>query len=238
MAVEAKRGCGYRKAGGTYMVGGELSAPCGRLPLELHVCPVCNSGIKQTRGWTWIKPRVLFKDARECALKNDSRLPGNTPCCFFCPLNPENLPERAGLLWIGEQFYPTPAAFMREAFRMGISRRITAIPRDFKLGETWVMFAHPKAIVREPRTADEIAEAVANSLEAVPAGGELELRHPAQKLLIVRKGVIATFLPTRIEKIFNESERGSEAVQEAEARGITPVFVPDDDPDHHNGADA
>lgn len=56
MAVEARRGCGFRKVGGLYMVSGALSSPCERLPLELHVCPVCNAGIKQTRAWQWIKP--------------------------------------------------------------------------------------------------------------------------------------------------------------------------------------
>ena len=52
MSVEARRGCGYRKVGGLYLVGPKLEAGCGRLPL-VHVCPVCQSGIKQTRGWVW-----------------------------------------------------------------------------------------------------------------------------------------------------------------------------------------
>jgi hypothetical protein len=56
---------------------------------------------------------------------------------------------RAGLLWIGAAFYPTPEAFMEEAQRMGVSRRISAVPRDFKVGETWVALAHPKAIPGE-----------------------------------------------------------------------------------------
>lgn len=219
MAVEAKRGCGYRKVGGLYMVSGELSAPCGRLPLELHVCPTCHAGIKQARGWTWVKPRELLRDARQCHLIAGTQ-------CAGCPLDPDNLPERAGLLWIGEQFYPTPESFMQEAREQGISRRITAVPRDFKVGETWVLFAHPKAITRAP-TPEEIVE---EGLATAEQTGSLDFRDvPA---LVTRKGVITMFRPTAIERIFRESERDSDAVREAEERGLTPVFVPDDDPDH------
>ena len=31
MASEPKRGCGYRKIGGTYLVGGGIGIPCDRL---------------------------------------------------------------------------------------------------------------------------------------------------------------------------------------------------------------
>jgi len=221
MAVEARRGCGFRKVGGMYMVAGELSAPCGRLPVELHVCPTCHAGIKQTRGWTWVKPRELLKDAEPCNLEGRADA-HYAALCLACPLNPAHLPERAGLLWIGEQFYPTPESFMDEARQMGISRRITAVPKDFKVGETWVLFAHPKAIRRTARNQEEQDEAHANSTEDMLDTGAY----------LVRKGVITMFRPTAIEKIFRESERGSDAVKEAEERGITPVFVPDGDPDH------
>ena len=53
---------------------------------------------------------------------------------------------RVGLIWVGEKFYPTPQDFCAEAEKMGISRRIPAVPNDFVLGETWVWLAHRKAI--------------------------------------------------------------------------------------------
>ena len=72
-----------------------------------------------------------------------------------CPLSVRL--GRAGLLWIGEAFYATPQAFMREAARMGISRRITAVPRDFQPGRTWVLCAHRSAIAPATRAADPTA---------------------------------------------------------------------------------
>lgn len=54
-SVEGARGCGYRKAGGIYLCSGELSEPCPKLPVEMHTCPTCSSGIKPARGFTLVK---------------------------------------------------------------------------------------------------------------------------------------------------------------------------------------
>ena len=61
MAVEARRGCGYRKVGGLYLMGGTGGMPCCKMPIPLHVCPTCHGGIKQTRGWSWIDPQPWIK---------------------------------------------------------------------------------------------------------------------------------------------------------------------------------
>ena len=60
--ITAPRGCGLRKPGGLYLVAGAPNAPCGKLPLELTVCPCCGQGIKFARGWTWVDADRLFKD--------------------------------------------------------------------------------------------------------------------------------------------------------------------------------
>jgi hypothetical protein len=57
--VEAKRGCGYRKPGGTYLVSDSLGRECGKLPIPLDVCPTCHAGFKPTQGWTWVNGTVL-----------------------------------------------------------------------------------------------------------------------------------------------------------------------------------
>jgi len=134
LRIEGRRGCGYRKPGGLYLISLGEFHPCGKLPIPLEVCPTCGNGIKPSRGWTWVNATALTAD-RQCSLQEQ---------CATCPLS---MPlGRVGLLWIGEKFYRSPQQFLDEAGRMGVSRRIAAIPRDFKLGETWVFVAHRKGI--------------------------------------------------------------------------------------------
>jgi hypothetical protein len=195
MAVEARRGCGYRKVGGKYLVSGGEGRNCGRFPIPLHVCATCGGGIKQSRGWTWIKPELLDQ-VTVCSTTFD---------CNTCPVATKNLGERLGLLWIGRQFYPTPLDWLRETARLGMSRRITAVPRGFKVGETWVAIAHPAAITGT----DEAGNAT------------------------VAPGVIQLVRPDRIEQIITETmSRDAEFMADLDAKGVTPVIVPDDDKDH------
>lgn len=132
--IEAARGCGYRKPGGIYLVGPKAFASCGRLTIPLTVCPCCSAGIKPTRGWTWVAPELVIKG--KCALEH-------TGVCAGCAWTQQ---PKLGLIWVGESFYRTPAEFIAEANMAGVSRRIANVPRDFKVGETWVMLAHRKAI--------------------------------------------------------------------------------------------
>jgi hypothetical protein len=134
--VEARRGCGWRKPGGLYLVADGIGDPCPLLPVPLVVCPACGCGIKPARGWTWIEPDTLL----------NPREHGHSDC----PLNePGGMGERAGLLWIGGVFY-TPQEWVLEAHRMGVSRRIQAVPRGFVLGETWVAVAHRAVPAPDP----------------------------------------------------------------------------------------
>lgn len=195
MASEPRRGCGYRKIGGLYLVGPTSGAPCCKLPHELDVCPTCGAGIKQARGWTWIDAAAVF--AGDCRRPGAERLVPFDPA-RLCPLDGAVALGRMGLLWIGARFYRTPAHFDLEAHSLGISRRISAVPRGFRVGQTWVALAHP----------------------AVELGGKMG---PA---------IFRVFCPSAIEKILPESARGSSEVDRLIGQGVTPVFVPDDDPDH------
>lgn len=141
--VERKRGCGFRKEGGFYLVANGPAVGCGKLPIPLAVCPCCHAGIKPTRGWTWINGTALAAE-KVCDFQ-----PSDTGC-EFCPLAKPM--GRVGLLWIGEKFYKTPEDFQRESIEQGISRRISQIPRDFKVGETYVWLAHRKTIKNEDGT--------------------------------------------------------------------------------------
>lgn len=171
ISVEAARGCGYRKAGGLYLVGGGPGRPCGKLPIKLDVCPCCGTGIKPARGWTWIDPRPLVAD-KQCADHNVATEKPRT--CSVCPLG-DAIPERAGLIWIGEAFYPTPFEWLEEADRMGISRRIAAVPQGFEVGKTWVFVAHRKVPMATGETMPAIFHAYRPSaVEYVVKGTETE----------------------------------------------------------------
>lgn len=130
--VEKARGCGYRKEGGFYLVADGVAAACCKLPFELTVCPCCDQGIHQTRGFRWISSSMF--QLQDCVSSANP----------FCCMAQKSL--RMGLMWVGEKFYPTAEHFTKEAASMGVSKRIAQLPTDFKAGETWIALAHPKAI--------------------------------------------------------------------------------------------
>lgn len=187
--IEGPRGCGYRKPGGIYLVSDGRAATCYRLPIPLTVCPCCGQGIKQTRGFTWIQA-ALFKDT-PC---NPS---GNYPvdCCGSCAANLDPM-TRIGLLWVGEVFYKTSEAFTRESAMQGISRRISQVPRELKVGETWIALAHPKAVT------------------SIDENGEV-MQGP---------GIFSFFRPQRIEYVVDPGDT-PEKLQALEDRGFTLVKV-------------
>lgn len=159
-SIEGARGCGYRKPGGLYLVSDRVGLDCLLLPFVLDVCPCCGAGIKPARGWTWVDPDALLPHHIETV---DGVPDANTEAQVHpgCPLNkPGLLGERAGLLWIGESFYPTPAHWLKEGRSMGFSRRINAVPRGFDIGTTWVLVAHRKAHYRITPEGQEFQPAI------------------------------------------------------------------------------
>jgi hypothetical protein len=172
---EFKRGCGYRKKGGTYMV--DLSpqeVPTEGFPFELSVCPCCNAGIKFSRGFQWIQPRLLFGD--------------------------ESLPERAGLIWIGGKFYSTPKHFIDEARTLGVSRRIATVPRGLVLGETKIYLAHLSAFPNAlPSKAGVFASFVPTKLQYVVKDDDTDA-----KLYAVQKRGIEAITVTPADSMFGD----------------------------------
>lgn len=200
--VEARRGCGYRKAGGLYLVGEAFGDTCYRLPFPLHVCPTCGHGIRQSRAWTWIDGFEIFAFETLCG--------DTSPHCVACVIcNPtlllptdevkegEERPNRgkSGLIWVGEKYYRFPETFIAEANRMQISRRINAVPHGFVLGETWIFLAHVKAIFER-------------------TGGQVTYT----------PGIFRAYRPTGIEYVVKGDET-DEALEKMVKRGITPVKI-------------
>ncbi len=207
VSVEGPRGCGFRKGGGIYLVSGGLSEPCPKLPIELHSCPTCGGGVKQARGFTWILPDPLLDPGAHGSNAHDV-------CCplgLVMTINHWRHGERAGLIWVGEKFYATPEEFMAEARTMGVSRRISQVPRDFQVGETWIALAHPKAVPGECE-------------HGAPASCPCPSCPNKQSAGEWHGGVITFFKPTAIEYVIKGDESNAE-LDALEARGFELVRV-------------
>lgn len=210
---ESSRGCGFRKPGGLYLVARGIAEPCGKLPLRLDICPTCGTGIHPSRGWTWVSPGPLFRD-RPCVGAMDEE-----QACSGCPLadtGREHLPigPRAGLLWIGAKFY-TPESWLEEAGRMGVSRRIPAVPRDFELGMTWVLVAHRTAIKEPCPSCLPPGQVPDPDPDCDACEGKSYIPHPA---------IFHAFRPDAVQYVVKGDETDDE-IEGLLKRGIEPVRV-------------
>jgi len=196
--LEPRRGCGYRYVGKLYLIGVGLGKVCHRLPLKLpEVCPCCGEGIKFHRGFQWIDPQRIFGFCPDCTSSTTPLCDPNCPVC--------NPPEKVGLMWVGERYYPRTIDFTLEAERLGISKAIATIPKGLELGKTWVFLAHKKAVAEQVEDENTLT---GYREELVP-------------------GVFYAFRPVRIEMLIKESDATEENLEKLKRRGITPVIVPD-----------
>lgn len=229
--MEQERGCGWRKVGAMYLVGVDgMGRYCDRLPYPLEVCPVCGHGIKVGRGMAKINPLKLFGKHEELVGTIPDKETGQDkpvttdickdkirPCWLCDPTE-----ETAYLMNVGERFYPSPEAFVKEGIAMGFSKRIAQIPKEFKIGETIVYLSHPKAcVIPEDRVIPDIED---NPKDHFPLLKEKYI-----------KGIFTAFKPKAIERIYWQSEIDRMSDDEKKIlkrRGVTPVGVPDHDPKH------
>lgn len=230
MASETKRGCGYRKVGGLYLCGGGLWVSCDRLPYELKSCPVCGAGVHFTRSMTEINPLRLFgSHDGELRWQRDASGNSDIPLCQdeFRPCKMcDPTEEPAYIMTVGRKYY-SPESFVKEALELGVSKRIASnsIPKKLKLGQTVIYLAHPEAVngTETPRTQGELL-----------GNGQVRLldAEKAERKL----GIFCAFTPQRVEMLVWESELEGEQGElykaSLEKRGITPVPIPDNDPDH------
>lgn len=214
-SLELPRGCGYRQKGGKYLISapGVPTQPCGRLPIILDVCPTCSEGVKPSRGWTTIEPRP-FLEHHPCSFEQDP----DPEYCPTCPMrskaafahSPGPLWEgRHGLLWIGEKFYPTPEDWTRESHERGASRRLSAVPKDLVIGETYVMVAHRKVQSRPcPRCLGCGFAHPGKCSECPPLGEKCPLC--SGEGLEWAAGIFHVFKPTALEYIVKGDETDNE----------------------------
>lgn len=127
-----ERGCGTRQQGGFYMVGDIPTATSNFFPRPL----TCGCGIpfiRPSRGAQAFFPGNIW---------NSLTIDG--------PSNPYILFPRDKKAWamtIDVANYPTPASYIDEGLRMGISRRLNnGLPKGFTVGEDFVFIIHGRAI--------------------------------------------------------------------------------------------
>lgn len=218
MAVEAKRGCGYRKAGGLYLVGGGLSAPCDRMPYPLERCRTCGGGIKFTRGPQWLQPDFFTVHHLEFGCTCSSPCPVCNNTMDFGP----HL-----LLWIGRKHY-TPDAYLEEGRKLGVSRRLSALPKGLVLGQTWVLLAHLDAVPpKDPQRCTACNMSDKLHVPGAPADVCSSFQAPKPT-----PGIFCAFIPRAVELILKQSDATPERAEKEAKRGVTVVTVPDDDKDH------
>jgi hypothetical protein len=214
--AEGKRGCGWRKAGGIYLMAEGRMAPCDRMPLQVGRCPTCGGGVKPSRGFTWIEPPKLWEHIADFTLESGRFRPcqQEPKQCMECPVG-FKMPDRAGLIWVGSKFYQTPADFITEAKTMGVSRRIPSVPKDFVVGETWVYFAHREAVLELCSACNGFKRDKETHEECEVCDGAGMNQFP---------GIFYACRPNRIEIVVDESCTDEEA-EAYEKRGLTPVII-------------
>lgn len=213
MAVERVRGCGFRKLGGIYLVADEgVWLSCERFPIPLRACPTCDCRVNFARSFQWITHEMLLAYAKPCAQVDD-----HCPMCPLCSpslLKNDRPSKKSGLIWIGKQHY-SPESFLLEANNLGVSRRVSAIPKGLVIGKTRVFVAHKQGLNNQ-----------ATMFDGAPEREDGDMVEPA---------VIASFVPRRIELMVDDTGKmeDEEWVQKlVEKKGVTLVRLPADDPDH------
>lgn len=215
---DRQRGCGWRKPGGIYLMADGLWGGCGKLPAPLERCPVCNGGIRVTRGLSFINPARLLEGVF-CADYNDDQAK-----CAGCIMSSRNLPGRGWLIGVGAKFY-SPTEFIREALQLGVSKRIAQIPRDLKIGQDYVFAAHPEAITRYTTEDVTLVPDDLDEDDEQPALLEADVPATQKQLRQVKvPGIIAAFKPSRLEYVVTGKE-ADEELERLEKRGLTLVRV-------------
>jgi len=215
LRIEKRRGCGYRKPGGLYMVtaGEGAYVPC--LPAELHVCPTCSQGIKPGRGFQWIEPGKLMPHLCSDQCKADT-----------CLLS-QALEGTQGFMWVGGKYYPTPDDFLKESQELGISKRIPFVPKEFELGKHWIFLAHREAIP----VPGEYKSVLTRKMTTPEPGEQTILLDPKKQKPLFKAGVFSVFKPTAIEYIVKAGEDSPEKLERLMSRGITLVEAHPEEPD-------
>ena len=243
MAVEQRRGCGFRRAGGLYVRGNVAGAAVDWLPFCIP--------FRQTRSLQWVTSEALLAT---CADGGTSIFRSH---------------RRIALCFVGAKHYSVDS-FVKEALAQGVSRRVSTIPKDLKPGDP-IALAHPQCIptLRVGAVTDDpyqhraaihcdacsnvpAAKAVANahvqvtrSLLKTAIVAEKALGHSAKTLTEQLNGITGWGDPTHVAGVFGlfhmqqvevvlpaSVASDPDIIAKCAERQVRIVSVPDDDHDH------
>jgi len=170
--------------------------------------------VRQTRGLQWITAAVAIAGAKPCDPEFKDHTHEGCPICTTTLMQQAEPVDEFCLIWIGKAFYPTPQHWTEEAMRMGVSRRLSTIPKRMVIGKTWVLVAHPEAC---------------EQIVKVKKEGELGEIEEVRKV----PGIFHAFRPQAYELIVTPSMKKQKWVKDmVKKHGVKLVEVPEDDPDH------
>lgn len=194
--MEEKRGCGWRKIGGAYLVGEGLAETCDALPLDLEPCGECGYTVPFSRGIQEIHSGYLTSKVEKAHEKQG----GLCRDSFPCPICGSGLPRKIFLMFVSQEYY-TLESFISEARKLGVSKRIApqCIPKNFLLGRDWIFLAHKRVLFR-------------------PYDGSSGWKED------VKRGIFYAFRPQRIEMLLDSLASESE-ILEWERKGFTVVLI-------------
>lgn len=131
-----KRGCGFRKVGGFYLVGAGLTHLCERLPLKIPSCPCCGERPRPNRGIQ------KFDYGKYFGTDEYSNCPPNCWVCY-----PDTIIDMEQyLMWVGKRYY-NPDSFINEAEMHGVSKRISRKMIDhISIGTSVIFLAYQSMI--------------------------------------------------------------------------------------------
>lgn len=137
----------------------------------------------------------------------------NQPCTHEnCGCVLREPPEKCGLLWIGQVYYKNPSDWTNEARLLGVSRRISTVPKGFEVGKTLVLVAHQNF-------SEKACECTVGVVDATP-DPKCGKCHGTGKVNLA--AVFHAFTPTRIEYVLKGTET-EEELDRLEKRGLTLV---------------
>lgn len=219
------RGCGWRHEG-YYLMGGQgIWQECGLLPIALDIpCVCCGRGViaqkvEKSGAITYLLPRSLHRvNIRMLAEPYFSRCD-----CSLCHTCAFKQVEWVYMIGVGHKHYPNKIDFVREALSQGISKRINALPNDFKVGETWVALAHPRGVTRQGGLSGEVVYRE-ESEEELPLAVVTDDGVLVANDMRYAPAIFGLFKPNRVEYVLS-GEESDDFIDNLVKKGITPVMV-------------